>query len=149
MYMHLQDRDSKQRAVRAKVVNGQLHARAAGQRVLIIEDDDIVADLLAIYVSDLGYTNVLRASTESGAVAATAEFAPDLILADVRLGEGGDGINAVRLANKKTGTALVYITSHPQLTRDESKAVTLPKADLTGDRLAQAIEAALLIRFVQ
>ncbi|MDG2523562.1 response regulator [Caulobacter segnis] len=149
MDMQLQDRNRAPRAVRAKAVDGRSRARAAGQRVLIIEDDDLLADLLAIYVSDLGYTNVLRASTESGAVAATEEYAPDLILADVRLGEGGDGISAVRQANKKTGTALVYVTAHPQLTSGESKAVTLPKADLTGDRLAQAIEAAMLIRFLQ
>ena len=149
MYMHPQDRDNAPRRVRVRQVDGASHLRARTQRVLIIEDDDIAAELLEVYVTDLGYRNVKRASSEADAIAATQEFAPDLILADVRLGEGGDGINAVRLANKKNGTALVYITSHPQLTCGEDRAVTLPKGDLTGDRLVQAIEAALLIRFVQ
>ncbi|WP_269713742.1 response regulator [Caulobacter sp. NIBR2454] len=149
MYMHPQDGDNAPRRVRARQVDGASHLRARTQRVLIIEDDDIAADLLEVYVADLGYKHVKRASNEADAIAATQEFAPDLILADVRLGEDGDGIKAVRLANKKNGTALVYVTSHPQLTRGEERAVTLPKGDLTGDRLAQAIEAALLIRFVQ
>jgi CheY-like chemotaxis protein len=56
------------------------------QRILVIEDDDIVRDTLELLLSYKGY-EVATSSNGLDAIAKVAEFQPDLILTDIFLGE--------------------------------------------------------------
>lgn len=63
-------------------------------RVLIVEDEQIIAWLLAELVEGLGYEVCGSAADEDEAVRLARETRPDLILMDVRLRAAGDGVRA-------------------------------------------------------
>ncbi len=63
-------------------------------RVLIIEDEALIALLFVEVLSEMGHEVCASERTEAGAIAAAARCQPELIISDVRLHEGS-GINAV------------------------------------------------------
>ena len=63
-------------------------------RILVIEDNTIIAMLLETTLADMGHEVCAIESTETGAVAAAARLLPDLLIVDVGLREG-NGIAAV------------------------------------------------------
>lgn len=83
---------------------------SARRRVLVAEDDAIIAEAICDRLTDAGYEVVARA--ESGAVAVEAALAlrPDLILMDVRLEGDMDGIRASELINEKMRVPVIYLT---------------------------------------
>jgi two-component system, response regulator PdtaR len=63
-------------------------------RILVIEDNAIIAMLLETMLADMGHDVCAIESTETGAVAAAARLRPDLLIVDAGLSEGS-GISAV------------------------------------------------------
>jgi two-component system, response regulator PdtaR len=63
-------------------------------RVLVVDDDAIIAMLLADIFAGMGHDVCAIERTEAGAVAAAARCKPDLMIVDGRLGEGS-GVSAV------------------------------------------------------
>lgn len=63
-------------------------------RVLIVEDDALIAMLLADIFAGMGHDVCAIEATEAGAVAAVARCRPDLMIVDARLGDGS-GFTAV------------------------------------------------------
>jgi CheY-like chemotaxis protein len=63
-------------------------------RVLVIEDDALLALTLAEVLSDLGHAVCATAATPAAAIAAAYEQRPDFLLSDVKL-HNGSGIDAV------------------------------------------------------
>ncbi len=63
-------------------------------RVLIIEDETLIALLFEVLLTELGHEVCATERTEAGAIAAAARWKPELIIADIRLHEGS-GITAV------------------------------------------------------
>lgn len=80
------------------------------RRVLVIEDEYLVAMELASTLEDLGYDVCAIVATEEEAVEAAATQRPDLITADVRL-RAGDGIAAVARIVAAAPVPTVFITS--------------------------------------
>jgi two-component system, response regulator PdtaR len=66
----------------------------ANLRILIIEDEPIIAMLFEELLRELGHDVVGIANTEAAAVAAALKHQPDLMFVDAHLGEGS-GIVAV------------------------------------------------------
>ncbi|MDP3428025.1 MAG: response regulator, partial [Humidesulfovibrio sp.] len=63
-------------------------------KILVVEDEAIVALGIQSNLKRLGYEVVGRASTGSEALALAQTSRPDLVLMDVKLGDGGlDGID--------------------------------------------------------
>lgn len=63
-------------------------------RVLVVEDEMLIAMLLADTLGAMGYDVCAIEATETGAVAAAARCNPDLMIVDARLRDGS-GISAV------------------------------------------------------
>ena len=63
-------------------------------RVLVVEDDAIIAMLLADALATMGHDVCAIEATEAGAVAAAVQCRPDLMIVDARLGDES-GISAV------------------------------------------------------
>ncbi|ACI52057.1 response regulator receiver protein [Gluconacetobacter diazotrophicus PA1 5] len=63
-------------------------------RILIVEDEMLIAMLMAELLSGLGHTVIGVEMTQSGTIAAAAGDRPDLMIVDARLREGS-GIAAV------------------------------------------------------
>ena len=66
---------------------------SAGQRVLIVDDDIMVADTLRMVFSKNGYDSRTSYSANEG-LACAREFRPDLLLCDVQM-PGRDGLSLV------------------------------------------------------
>jgi len=82
--------------------------------VLIIEDEPIIAMDLRLLVESCGHTVIGVAGTEAQAVRIAAERSPGLILADINLGRGGNGIAAVRRILSQTKVPVIFVTAYPQ-----------------------------------
>lgn len=65
-------------------------------RILIVDDHQLAREGLAAVLVGKGYTVVGLTETGEEAVARTRELVPDMVLMDVRLGAGIDGLEATR-----------------------------------------------------
>lgn len=83
-------------------------------RVLIIEDEPIIAMDLRMLVQDCGHTVIGVAATEADAVRLAAEGDARLILADINLGRGGNGIRAVQEILTRTRVPVIFVTAYPE-----------------------------------
>src|ERR1700742_5221586 len=92
-----------------KTVDSQL-----ASKVLIIEDEPIIALDLENLVSELGHKVVAVAATKDDAVAKARAERPGLVLADINLGEGGSGIDAVSEILSSFDIPVIFITAYPE-----------------------------------
>ena len=83
-------------------------------KVLIIEDEPIIALDLENLVSELGHRVVAVAATKDDAVAKAKSERPGLVLADINLGEGGSGIDAVSEILASFDIPVIFITAYPE-----------------------------------
>jgi DNA-binding NarL/FixJ family response regulator len=95
-------------------------------RVLLVEDEVIVAWDIAETLKRLGYAIVGMADTADQALRLAETVAPDLILMDIRLNGTHDGIEAARMIRERTGLGVVYLTAHADLATMERAAETKP-----------------------
>ncbi|HLY06377.1 MAG TPA: response regulator [Rhizomicrobium sp.] len=83
-------------------------------RVLIIEDEPIIALDLENLVTELGHEVVGTAATRDQAVKLALSARPGLILADINLGEGGSGIDAVSEILDSFDIPVIFVTAYPE-----------------------------------
>jgi CheY-like chemotaxis protein len=83
-------------------------------RVLIIEDEPIIALDLQQLVEGAGHEVVGVASSEDEAVAIAEAERPTLVLADINLGEGGDGATAVARILERHRAPVIFVTAYPE-----------------------------------
>ena len=83
-------------------------------RVLIIEDEPVIALDLENLVTELGHKVVGTAATRDEAVSKALSERPGLILADINLGEGGSGIDAVSRILESFDVPVIFITAYPE-----------------------------------
>ena len=101
--------------VEQSVVEAQ-HAieKQLASRVLIIEDESIIALDLENLVAELGHKVVGTAASKDEAVAKARSQKPGLVLADINLGEGGSGIDAVSEILRSFDIPVIFITAYPE-----------------------------------
>ena len=87
---------------------------AAATDILVIEDEPIIAMDVRQLVEACGHRVVGVAASEAQAVRMAAEMKPRLILADVNLGAGGDGINAVNRIQREVSVPVIFVTAYPE-----------------------------------
>ncbi len=109
---------------------------AAATDVLIIEDEPIIAMDIEELVQSCGHRVVGTAATERDAVEIAVRSRPGLILADINLGLGGDGANAVARIQKIHPVPVIFVTAYPErlLTGEEVEpafVITKPFEPLT------------------
>jgi two-component system, response regulator PdtaR len=112
-------------------------------RVEIIEDNGLVASLLATLLEQMGHKVCATASTEAAAIDAAHRCEPDLLIADARL-RSGSGISAVEEILRTRGRIPYLFVSGDtaDITARLPAAITLQKP-FRQAALAQAIESAL------
>ena len=83
-------------------------------RILIIEDEPIIALDLENLVTELGHEVVGTAATREQAVREALTKKPGLILADINLGEGGSGLDAVNEILNSFDVPVIFVTAYPE-----------------------------------
>ena len=83
-------------------------------KVMIIEDEPIIALDLENLVTELGHEVVATAATRDEAVKQAHLKKPGLILADINLGEGGSGIDAVADILASFDIPVIFVTAYPE-----------------------------------
>ncbi|WP_421993730.1 response regulator [Roseococcus sp.] len=87
---------------------------ASATDVLIIEDEPVIAMDLRMLVQGCGHRVVGIAATEIEAVRLASEKGAGLILADINLGRGGNGIQAVRRILQTLDIPVIFVTAYPE-----------------------------------
>jgi CheY-like chemotaxis protein len=86
----------------------------AATDVLIIEDEPIIAMDIEELVSSCGHHVVGVATSEAEAVELAEKHKPGLILADINLGDGGDGTSAVARIMQHHYAPVIFVTAYPE-----------------------------------
>ena len=83
-------------------------------RVMIIEDEPIIAMDIETIVRDLGHDVTGVAVTRDEAVALAMEERPGLVLADIQLADDSSGIDAVKDILAQFAVPVIFITAFPE-----------------------------------
>lgn len=94
-------------------------------RILVVEDESLVGRDIQNMLRSLGYEAIGPVATAAQAVRKAREHAPDLVLMDIVLKGGADGISAAETIWDTLGIPVVYLTAYT----DEP---TLQRAKQTG-----------------
>ncbi|HNK62491.1 MAG TPA: PAS domain S-box protein [Anaerolineales bacterium] len=112
-------------------------------RILIVEDDAILATHLEETVSRMGYQVTGLAATGQDAVRSALEDTPDVILMDIRLRDDMNGIQAANEIHQKADTPVVYLTAYTDDSLLQQAKVTDAYAYLTKPVREQELRASL------
>lgn len=116
-------------------------------RILIVEDDGIIALDIMTRLEDLGYRNVSAAATGEDAIRVAERMHPHLVFMDITLRGDMDGIEAAEIIRDRLGTPVVFVTAYSDSSIRDRAAAASPagyilKPFTTGD-LASAVRRAL------
>lgn len=119
---------------------------AVAGRVLIIEDEAIIAMDIENMVTEMGHTSVGNARTQTQAVEMVDKERPDLILADIQLADNSSGIDAVnQILTSHGDIPVIFITAFPErlLTGERPEPAFLITKPYTEDQVRSAVSQAM------
>lgn len=119
---------------------------AIAGKVMIIEDEAIIAMDLEALVAECGHRVTGIARTRTGAVDLGLKDPPDLILADIQLADDSSGIDAVQDLLADLGDLpVIFITAFPErlLTGDRPEPAFLITKPFTEPQVRTAISQAM------
>src|SRR6185503_2652187 len=111
-------------------------------RVLVIEDDALIAMLLSELLADMGHVVCATAASETAAVTAAIRDRPDLMIVDARLGQGS-GVSAVEEILRTATTAHLFISGDAEAVRRRKPDALVVRKPFRQAELARAIEKAV------
>ncbi len=127
-------------------------AKSVFGRVMIIEDEAIIAVDLEGIVADMGHKITGVARTESGAIELARREKPDLILSDIQLADNSSGIDAVnRIIADMPEVPVIFITAFPErlLTGEGPEPAFLISKPYTEDQVRSAVSQAMFFSSTQ
>ncbi len=89
-----------------------LHSPAASPRVLVVEDERLIAEEIQERLARLGFSIVGIVDTGEDAVQVAHMELPELILMDIRLKGKMDGIEAATEIRSEHNIPIIYLTAH-------------------------------------
>ncbi len=98
----------------------------AAESILVVDDDRTTCKVLELQVGNLGYNVVGSARTANEALRMMRAHEPDLVLMDINLGRGGDGINTAELIRKEYCVPVIYVTAYADEDTLERAKKTFP-----------------------
>ncbi len=98
----------------------------AGEQILIVEDERIVAEDLKLMLERLGYRVVGSASSGEEAMNKVEATKPQLVLMDIRIQGSLDGVDVAEQVVAQFGIPVIYLTAYADETTVERAKGTLP-----------------------
>lgn len=86
--------------------------RTTGLRILIVEDEALIAEEIQDRLTRLGFVVVAIADTADKAIQAVEQHRPGLVLMDIQLKEPRDGIETAGYIRQHFQVPIVYLTAH-------------------------------------
>jgi PAS domain S-box-containing protein len=83
----------------------------SGQRILVVEDEVLVARDIEQQLRQLGYQPVAQTGRGDEAIRLAHELRPDLVLMDIQLAGSLDGISAAQAIREQCGLPVVFLTA--------------------------------------
>lgn len=119
--------------------------RVASVRVLVIEDEAVIALDVADIVRNAGHEVVGIAPTEKAAVELAKKHSPHLVLADIQLRGADSGITAVKEIMRAMNVPVIFVTGYPErlLTGAQIEPAFVISKPFDPDLLRAAIAQAL------
>lgn len=116
-------------------------------RVLIVEDDLLIAEDLKEILQDHDFLVTDIISSGEKAITVAAALKPDLILMDIRLSGKMDGIAAANEINQRIDVPIIYLTDHTDQSIVERAKMTAPAAYLPKPYRVKDLLLALELAF--
>ncbi len=98
----------------------------ARERILVVDDEPLVAEAISLQLETLGYVVVGTSDTGATAVAMAGELQPDLVLMDIVLAGPMDGITAAELIHQRYAIPIVFLTAYPDDAHIEQTKLSEP-----------------------
>ena len=98
-------------------------------KILIVEDEILIADYLVEVLEQEGFSTIRTANDVAAAVAQMNSFVPDILLMDININGKNSGIDLVRSKNHEA--AVIFITGQSDLGLMGQAFATNPEAYLT------------------
>lgn len=115
-------------------------------KIMVIEDEMIIAMDLKGIVQAMGHEVTGVARTHSQAIELAGKARPDLILADIQLADGSSGIDAVNELLRDLGDVpVIFITAFPErlLTGDRPEPAFLISKPYNEEQVRSAVSQAM------
>lgn len=116
-------------------------------KILIVDDEVIIARMLELMLTDMGYSIAAQAHSGEEALEKAAETLPDLALMDINLPGKLDGIETAAHLQRVHDVPIVYLSAHCSDTILERAKITAPfgyvMKPIKEKELYAAIEIAL------
>lgn len=114
-------------------------------KVLIVEDDNVIAMELEQQIKQLGYT-VIGPVASGAAALKNAEIArPDLVLMDISIQGPADGIETAEAIRYRFDIPVIYLTAHADQTTIERAKMTEPLGYLLKPWREHELQAAITV----
>ena len=88
-------------------------------RILVVEDEALIALELEFLLDDLGYVTVGIAASSAEAIALGLSTAPDVALVDIHLVDGPTGVDVARALSADPRTTVVFMTANAKRIPDD------------------------------
>ena len=118
-------------------------------RIHVVEDESIVALDLRLQLTGLGYEVTGVSSDADAAVRAVDQLRPDLVLMDINLGKGGDGIGAAQAIMQAFSIPVVYLTAYAEPDTVRRASEVAPYGYLLKPVEIRELHAAILVARAQ
>lgn len=82
----------------------------AGRSILVVEDQSVIATWLQLRLERLGYAVLDSAADAADAIDKATALAPDVVLMDVHLAGGSDGVAAAQEIRERQGIPVILVT---------------------------------------
>ena len=112
---------------------------------MIVDDDRLVSETLETTVEQLGYDVVGTADNGKSAVETAQKCKPDVVLMDIDLGEGMNGVEAARRLLRTVDCAIIFVTGYGQEEIFEKANVVSPHGYILKPFTLTDIRAAIEI----
>jgi len=94
-----------------KKIEKNISSKMKKSRILIVEDDDIIAGIISQMLERKGYTIIGRTASGEDAIMKSAALEPDLVLMDINLSGLLDGVTAARFIFQLFFCPIVFLTA--------------------------------------
>jgi CheY-like chemotaxis protein len=104
------------------IMTHQIPADEGQARILVVEDESIIAMDIAMQLRELGYQVVGHASSGEQAITMAEQLRPDLVLMDVQLKGTMDGIEAAQVIRTRFNLPCLFLSAFANDTDNLARA---------------------------